>query len=162
MSDADRDADRDAAQGAAALPFRLLFRVRFSECDAQAIVFNARYGDYVDVALTEFQRATWGGIAAVQARGLDMRVVKMTLEWSAPARFDDVLEARVRALKTGTTSFTLRTEFRRFREPDLLVAAETVYVLVDTARYQKTPIPEDLRDRLITGSPGVVVNHAGV
>ena len=38
-------------------PFRFLFRVRYGECDAQAIVFNARWGDYVDIAVTEFARA---------------------------------------------------------------------------------------------------------
>jgi len=39
-------------------PFRLLLRVRYGECDAQQVVFNARYGDYVDVAATEFYRTS--------------------------------------------------------------------------------------------------------
>ena len=42
------------------VPFRLLLRVRYGECDAQQVVFNARYGDYVDVAATEFYRAVFG------------------------------------------------------------------------------------------------------
>lgn len=32
-------------------------RVRYGECDAQKVVFNARYGDYMDVAVLEFMRA---------------------------------------------------------------------------------------------------------
>jgi acyl-CoA thioesterase FadM len=45
---------------AGAPPFRYLLRVRYGECDAQKIVYNARYGDYVDLAATEFLRAIWG------------------------------------------------------------------------------------------------------
>ena len=38
-------------------PFRYYLRVRYGECDAQKVVFNARYADYVDLATTEFLRA---------------------------------------------------------------------------------------------------------
>ena len=31
-------------------PFRYYTRVRYQDCDAQHVVFNARYGDYVDLA----------------------------------------------------------------------------------------------------------------
>ena len=32
-----------------ALPFRYYLRVRYIECDAQKVVFNSRYSEYVDV-----------------------------------------------------------------------------------------------------------------
>ena len=32
------------------------FRVRWSEVDPQAVVFNARYLDYADIAITEYYR----------------------------------------------------------------------------------------------------------
>ena len=37
--------------------FRYYVRVRYQECDAQHVVFNARYGDYIDLACFEFLRA---------------------------------------------------------------------------------------------------------
>ena len=37
--------------------FRYYLRVRYQDCDAQKVVFNARYGDYFDVACIEFLRA---------------------------------------------------------------------------------------------------------
>ena len=37
-----------------------LLRVRYSECDAQKVVFNGRYVDYIDIAVTEFMRVIWG------------------------------------------------------------------------------------------------------
>ena len=52
-------------------PFRFRFRVRYNECDAQQVVFNARYADYVDLAMTEFMRALGRDYKARLARGLD-------------------------------------------------------------------------------------------
>ncbi|NJM50545.1 MAG: hypothetical protein HC843_06370 [Sphingomonadales bacterium] len=37
--------------------FHHQFRVRWAETDAQGIVFNARYLDYADIAITEYWRA---------------------------------------------------------------------------------------------------------
>lgn len=39
------------------MAFRYYLRVRYDECDAQKVVFNARYGAYVDLAVGEFYRA---------------------------------------------------------------------------------------------------------
>ena len=39
-------------------PFRFYLRVRYGECDAQKVVFNSRYGEYVDVGVNEFLRAS--------------------------------------------------------------------------------------------------------
>lgn len=136
-------------------PFRYLFRVRYGECDAQGIVFNARWGDYVDIAVTEFARALFDGDL-----GGDWKLVKQTLEWRASARFDDVLVARVRTLRVGTTSFAIATEFRRLGADSALALAETIYVMTgpDSA---KRPVPDPARAALERGAPGVVVDHAG-
>ena len=94
-----------------AYPFRYYVRVRYGECDAQKVVFNARYSDYCDLATTEFLRAAGYGDALISG-DLDYQLVKQTIEWKAPARFDQVLEVSVRATKLGNTSFTIGTEFR--------------------------------------------------
>ena len=44
-------------------PFRYYLRVRYAECDAQKVVFNARYGAFVDLGFTEFLRALGYGEA---------------------------------------------------------------------------------------------------
>ena len=41
-------------------PFRFRFRVRYGECDAQGVVFNARYGDFVDISVNEYIRTLFG------------------------------------------------------------------------------------------------------
>lgn len=141
-------------------PFCYYVRVRYGECDAQRVVFNARYGDYVDLATTEFLGAL-GFREHVISGDVDYQVVKQTLEWKAPARFDQVLELAVRAKHLGTTSFTLLTEFRVAGTDAVSVTVETVYVLVDARTLTKTALPPELRTAFEKGAPGVQVDHAG-
>ncbi len=142
-----------------ATEFRYYLRVRYGECDAQKVVFNARYGDYVELAVTEFFRALGYG-QALASGDLDYQLVKQTLEWKAPARFDEVVEARVQAIRLGTTSFTLGVEFRRAQDGMPLARAETVYVLVEAHALQKRALPTSLREHLQQGVTATT-DHAG-
>jgi len=140
--------------------FRYYVRVRYGECDAQKVVFNARYADYVDLSTTEFLRALGFGEALINGT-FDYQLVKLTIEWKAPARFDQVLELTCYAKHLGNTSFTIATEFRIAGEAPIIVTAETVNVVVDARTLRKTPLPPDLRAALQTGAPGVITDHAG-
>ena len=53
-------------------PMEYRFRVRYAECDAQQVVFNARYADYVDITINEYIRALFGDYQNMLDRGLDM------------------------------------------------------------------------------------------
>ena len=64
-------------------PFTYYLRVRYGECDAQKVVFNSRYGDYVDVAVNEFLRAL-GYESQLVSGELDFQLVKQTTEWRGP------------------------------------------------------------------------------
>ena len=139
--------------------FSYFLRVRYGECDAQKVVFNSRYGEYVDLAAAEFLR-TLGFEHEIQTAELDYQVVKQTTQWRAPARFDQVLEISVSTKHLGTTSFTLATEFRIAGEEALIATSESVYVHVDTHTLQKSPIPARLREALERGAPGFRVDHA--
>ena len=142
-------------------PFTYLIRVRYYECDAQQVVFNARYGDYVDTAATEFFRALFGDYKNLLAQGLDTQVVKQTIQWQAPARFDDVLAIKVKTGRIGNTSFQLDITLLDFTNGRAIATCEIVYVMVDAANFTKKPIPELIRRQLHGGAPGVIANHAG-
>jgi acyl-CoA thioester hydrolase len=141
-------------------PFRYYLRVRYGECDAQKVVFNARYGEYVDLAITEFFRALCYGEQMVTAE-VDFQLVRQVKEWRAPARYDDVLEGSVAALQVGNTSFALQVAFRIAGRDAVICECETVYVLVDSATLTKRPVPPEMRERLLRGAPGVQIDHAG-
>ena len=83
--------------------FKHYLRVRYAECDAQKVVFNSRYADYVDVAVNEFLKAA--GLEHEMVHGpYDFQLVKQTVEWKGSARFDEVLEISVTARRLGNTS----------------------------------------------------------
>jgi acyl-CoA thioester hydrolase len=140
-------------------PFRYFLRVRYGECDPQRVVFNARYGDYVDLAVAEYFRAL-GFEKEIQTGELDYQLVKQTIEWRAPARYDQVLEITVSTKHLGTTSFALQTDFRLADEERVIVTSETIYVHVDTHTLTKAPLPQHVREALTRGAPGVTVDHA--
>jgi acyl-CoA thioester hydrolase len=141
--------------------FCYYLRVRYQECDAQHVVFNARYGDFIDLACFEFLRAALPSPTACSDGSFETQTVRQLVEWKGSARFDDVLAVSVRTGRVGSTSFTLIFEIRRAGEEQVLATCETTYVHVDKASYSKRPIAPQMRAALERGAPGTSVDHAG-
>jgi acyl-CoA thioester hydrolase len=123
------------------------------------VVYNGRYGDYVDIAAGEFLRVVWGD--AVFGGGYDYQLVRQLIEWRASLHYDEIVQITVSMARIGTTSFVLAMDLRPIGATRPCAAAETTYVLTSEGELSKRPIPDDLRLRLDTGAPGVVVDHAG-
>ena len=122
-------------------PFVHRFRVRYHECDAQGIVFNANWFTFFDVTLTEWFRAAFGSYSALMDQhGVDIVLAETT------ARFDDELAVSVEIERFGNTSMVAAFTARRGEE--VLVEGRTVYVWVDTTTLAKRQIPADARDKL--------------
>lgn len=120
-------------------------RVRWAEVDAQGIVFNAHYLTYFDVAITEYWRAVGCPYpSGFTDHGIDTFVVKATLEYHAPARFDDAIDVLVRVARIGRTSLRVLMQVRRGDEH--LVSGELVYVVASVQERAPTPVPQFLRD----------------
>jgi acyl-CoA thioester hydrolase len=151
----------DPEMNEAAPPFTLLLRVRYGECDAQRVVFNARYGDFADIAMTEFFRAVVGGFDKLLAAGLDTQVVRLVTDFRSPARFDEVLAITVETTSVGNTSFVLTMQITQHASGRLVASTAATYVMVTVQKHQKVRVPDDIRARLLAGAPGVVVNQAG-
>ena len=143
-------------------PFILLLRVRYGECDAQQVVFNARYADYIDIAMTEYFRAAVGGFQNLLNKGLDNQVVSLHIDWHSSGRFDDVLAIAVTSTKVGNTSYSFEIVISDFTSQKMIAKSSITYVMVDTKRYQKTSVPDWLREKLLSASSLPLVNHAGV
>ena len=130
-------------------PFRYAAyaRVGFSDTDAQGVVYYGRYMPYFDLARTEYHRH----LGRVSLGGVDFAMRAMTVEYLAPARFDDLLEVFVRVARVGTTSITYDHAAYRVDDdgPDTLMAtssATLVCVALDERRA--VPVPELFRERV--------------
>jgi acyl-CoA thioester hydrolase len=130
--------------------FRMSYtlRVRWAEVDPQGIVFNAHYLTYADVAITEYWREV-GCLYpnAFTEHGVDTFVVKATLEYHRPARFDDEIEVLVRVARIGRSS--LRVLLEVHRNDEHLVSGELIYVVASTETRAPTPVPAFLRDAIL-------------
>jgi acyl-CoA thioester hydrolase len=129
-------------------PFRFSAhaRVWFSDTDAQGVVYYGRYLPYFDHARLEYHRhlrltAMWAG-----PREFVMRA--STVEYEAPAVFDDLLEVFVRMTKIGRTSITFECAAYRVDDDILMCRATQTLVFIDTAARRPTAIPADYRAAL--------------
>jgi acyl-CoA thioester hydrolase len=120
-------------------PFRYaaFVRVGFSDTDAQGVVYYGRYMPYFDLARNEFHRH----LGRVHFGRVDFAMRAVTVEYVAPARFDDLLEVFVRTKRIGTSSMT--NEYATYRVDDdlLMCTAEQTMVLVELEARCSTPIP---------------------
>ena len=123
------------------------FRVRWSEVDLQAIVFNGHYFTYFDVGFTEYWRVTELPSAIQQAKeGKEFFARKASIEYFASARFDDVIEIGVRCARLGNSSIQMIYEIY-FAEQHL-VSGEISYVYADTSIRKGVAIPVAWRETI--------------
>lgn len=122
------------------------FRVRYHECDAQGIVFNANHITYVDVALTEMWRSAFGSHAAMAEHGIDIVVADVHAAFRGPARFDDEIELGLEIERFGRTSMTSRFESRI--DGEVRVEGTIVHVWIDPATGSPVEPPAEVRELL--------------
>jgi acyl-CoA thioester hydrolase len=129
--------------------FHHSFRVRWSETDAQGVVFNARYLDYADIAITEYWRAS-GWHTQCEAP-LECHVKKATVTWYAPIKPDEMIEVMARTVTVGRTSMTQLVEIHGYHadgSDDLRAEVELVAVHVDLKTHRPEPLPIWVRGHL--------------
>jgi acyl-CoA thioester hydrolase len=128
-------------------PFKYsaLTRVGFSDTDAQGIVYYGRYLPYFDSARVEYHRHL--GMLETQPRDVEFVMRASTIEYLAPARFDDLIEVFIRVARIGRTSVTY--DCAAYREDDvLMVTAAQTLVLVDLDERKACAIPAWYREKV--------------
>jgi len=131
-------------------PFKFSVRARvgFSDTDAQGIVYYGRYLPYMDTARVEYHRTLGLLGMEVGVPGVEFVMRALTVEYHAPAVFDDEIEVFVRLARIGRTSATYEFAAYRARDDVLMVTATQTMVLVDLDERQPCEIPEDFRSAM--------------
>ncbi|WP_036043817.1 acyl-CoA thioesterase [Leptospira alstonii] len=109
--------------------FHHTLRVRYAESDPQGIVFNANYLVYFDVTITEYFR--FHGLPygeSVSTHGIDFHVVHCSIDYKAPAHFDEELQIYVKGSYSGVKIFW---DLAVFKENTLICSGNLVYAGVD-------------------------------
>jgi acyl-CoA thioester hydrolase len=121
-------------------------RVGFSDTDAQGIVYYGRYLPYFDLARVEYHRHLGLLERAMEDEQFVMRA--SSVEYFAPARFDDLIEIFIRLSRIGRTSATFECAAYRAEDDLLMVTATQTLVVVDLTERRARPIPGWYRDAI--------------
>lgn len=127
---------------------------RYAEIDQQGVVFNGHYLTWFDEACTGFLDHLGVTYPGLISSGHDVQVVHTEIDYLASVRWRDTVRVYVQCERIGTTSFTLRFSVCRRRPADedeqIAVRGRNVYVVVSTDDWAKRPVPEVLRQALIS------------
>ena len=127
--------------------FHTSLQVRWKECDAQRIVFNGAYMDYLEVGQAEYFQNLGFSIYGIAQQGFfDTAMVKATLEFKAPARVDDMLDLYVRVGNFGNTSFHVDMEIYQQSDGSLLTSAQSICVAYCAESSAKRRVPDEIRE----------------
>jgi acyl-CoA thioester hydrolase len=123
-------------------------RVAFSDTDAQGVVYYGRYMPYFDLARVEYHRH----LGRPHLGEIDFAMRALTIEYEAPARFDDLLEIFVRVERIGTTSITYDHAAYRLSDDgeteELMATAKATLVCIDLAERRAVEVPDAFRDQV--------------
>ena len=126
--------------------FSTTIRVRWMEGDAQGIVFNGAYLDYLEIAQAEYFRNLGFSIYQIAKAGyFDSAVVKTTIEFKNPAKIDQLIDLYTRVVSIGNTSITLDLEIYPKNSDQMLTSIQAVYVGYNSTTGETRVVPEAIR-----------------
>ena len=77
------------------LTYEIPIRVRYKETDAMGVVHHSNYVNYYEVARTEMLRAHGTTYKELEETGVMLPVHEVTMNYFAPALYDDLLTVRL-------------------------------------------------------------------
>jgi 8-oxo-dGTP diphosphatase len=120
--------------------YRQQIRVRYGECDLQGVVFNANYLLYVDDVIEQWLTT------ALPVGSLDYMVRKATLDWTAPARYGDLLDLTASVSRWGRTSYDVTIAGAVAGTP--VFTAVMTCINVNPGTHTPAPVPDEVRAAL--------------
>jgi acyl-CoA thioester hydrolase len=127
--------------------YSALARVAFSDTDAQGVVYYGRYMPYFDLARVEYHRH----LGRPHIGDVDFAMRAVSVEYLAPARFDDLLEIFVRVERIGTTSITYDHAAYRLTDgadDELMATAKATLVCIALDERRAAPVPDAFREQV--------------
>ena len=129
--------------------FSYNFRIRYSEVDAQKIVYNSHYLTFLDVSIFEFFDAIgFNQEEYIKETNNEFHTVRAVVEYKAPATLGDTIEVLTRIKKIGNSSITFQQEIYLHESDKLLSTGEIVWVNTNQVEMVPTTVPDYLRQLL--------------
>lgn len=123
-------------------------RVRYRECDPMNVVYHTHYLDYFEAARTEALRHLGVRYRDLEASGIIMPVVNVSVTYHRPARYDDLLAIEACFPEMPSVRVPIDYAVRRADaspDADPLVTGHTDLCFMDAERRRPTRIPASVR-----------------
>ena len=116
-------------------------KIRYSDSDAQGIVFNANYLVYFDDTITDFFDVIGLPWSDLTARGFDMVLARVELDFRSSPSIGDTVATRARVESVGDTSLAFHLVTHNETTDQLVVEGKEVQVVVDAHDFRPARIP---------------------
>ncbi|ALB62112.1 4-hydroxybenzoyl-CoA thioesterase family active site [Cronobacter condimenti 1330] len=123
--------------------FRWPVRVYYEDTDAGGVVYHASYVAFYERARTEMLRHHHFNQQDLLAERVAFVVRRMSLEYLAPARLDDMLEVQTEITTLRGTSMVFRQRIVN-ADNQLLNEAEVLIVCVDPLLMKPRALPKSI------------------
>lgn len=121
-------------------------RVRYRECDPMSVAYHTFYLDYFEEARTEALRELGIPYKSLEEQGIIMPVVNASVEYKAPAYYDDVLEIETIFKTVPNVRVPIHYEIRREGKKSVLATGCVTLCFVDFERNRPIPAPEQVQE----------------
>ena len=117
-------------------------RVRYAECDPMGVVHHTAYPVWFEIGRTELLRETGITYRELEAAGVYLAVVDLSVKYRRPARYDDLLTLTTTWHDAGRVKISHTYELHR--DDECLVTGQTTLACLDRDGGIG-PLPESLR-----------------
>ena len=116
-------------------------KVRFSDSDAQGIVFNGNYLSYFDDTVTDYFDVIDIAWDDFNRRGFDMVLGRVEIDFRSSARIGETIITGARVASIGMSSVVFELATWDEETGRLVAEGREVQVILDHATFAKAPVP---------------------
>ena len=117
-------------------------RVYYEDTDAGGVVYCANYLRYLERGRTEFVRERGVSLQNLLDLGYVFPVVRLEIDYRAPAVYDDLIRIGTTVLEVGNASFTLGHQVVRVADDRLLTEAQVTLACIGPGNKVRRLPPE--------------------
>lgn len=120
---------------------KTFIRVRYGETDQMGVVHHGNYALYLELARTDWLREFGASYKEMEASGVMLPVISMSLNYKKSAYYDEVIEVETQLKKLS--GVRIEFDYKITNEAgELLVMANTVLAFVDMKTKRPIKVPD--------------------
>ena len=124
-------------------------RIRYAETDQMGVVYHGNYVQFIEMGRTEWLRVLGISYKEMEAAGVMLPVISITMNYKKSAYYDDVLTIRTTLKKLP--SVKIEFDFEIFNESEeIITKGNTVLAFINMMTKRPMKCPEHLLKKLST------------